>query len=312
MTVGLCLCVTFSLEVLKRKLKKKIPCYLRFSCSECQIIPPISVLRELDNLDKGGGMMNKEVIIKVIETGLLNAHRLPKYKVNPFEVWYKIYELSGKDIRHPLDTYTVDEFILDQVAESYIVSAKHWLTLVGFATGLPGGLVGLGLSSADIEEYVRTLYRLAQALGYTYGVLPNPLIKDLDLKSADYMNYVAGDILKIMIMGLGVSAVSISIVEGAKKFAEKEAKEILTKRVSDKIITRLAKQIAKLLGVRVTKGTVSKLVSRVIPVVGGGVSATLNYKAIGELGEKVQCSLKRERKKFKKYMIDKGLLPPDG
>ena len=245
----------------------------------------------------------EKFITKLLET----AYKLPGYKINPFEIWAKIGKLSGVTIKHPRDTYRVDEFILDIVAHDFIASERNRLTLTGFVSGLPGGLVSIIGTNFDVEEYVRTLYRLAQALGYIYGILPNPIVDEFSFK---YDNFIVSEILKIMALGLGVGGVSTFCVKGAKKLAEKEAKDILRKRVSEKVITKLAKEIAKHLGIRLTKATISKTILRIVPVLGGVVSGTLNYFSVEEIGKSLKVNIKKKRQKYKNYMIIKDLISP--
>ncbi|GEM_PF-3044447 len=253
---------------------------------------------------------NANVVIKVIEDGLLNAYKLPLYQVEPFEVWGKLSRAAKSLVSHSIDTYGIHEGIIDDLAQHYIDGAQKHLAMIGMTGGV-GGPVGIATMVLDIEEYVRVLYRLAQELGYLYGVLPSPLIPKEEiatLSSEDYMYTIREDILKIIALGSGVGGISLAIREVAKQIAQKEAKEILRKKISDKVITQLAKQIAKILGVKLTKKTISKTILRIVPIVGGIVSAGINYYAIGELGRSMQNAIKREREKYRQILKETGHL----
>jgi len=242
-------------------------------------------------------------------TGLLETgyNKLPGYKIDPFEIWDRVGEISGEIIKHPRDTYKVDEFILDIVADDFIDSERNRLTLTGIVLGIPGGPISVGSSGVDIEEYVRTLFRISQALGYIYGILPNPLIDDFNFKHG---NFIVAEILKIMALGIGMGGVSVAFVEGAKKLAEKEAKDIMRKRISDKLITKLAKEIANHLGMKLTKSTISKSVLKFVPILGGLASGFMTYLSVEKLGKSFKTEIKKRRQEYKSYMIRKGLIPP--
>ncbi|WP_456419169.1 hypothetical protein [Thermovibrio sp.] len=253
---------------------------------------------------------NANVVIKVIEDGLLNAYKLPLYQVEPFEVWGKLSRAAKSLVSHSIDTYGIHEGIIDDLAQHYIDGAQKHLAMIGMTGGV-GGPVGIATMVLDIEEYVRVLYRLAQELGYLYGVLPSPLVPKEEiatLSSEDYMYTIREDILKIIALGSGVGGISLAIREVAKQIAQKEAKEILRKKISDKVITQLAKQIAKILGVKLTKKTISKTILRIVPIVGGIVSAGINYYAIGELGRSMQNAIKRERERYRQILKETGHL----
>ena len=250
------------------------------------------------------------VVIKVFEEKLSEAYKLPFYRVTPFEVWGKLGTRAGRPVTHSIDTYKIHEGIIDDLAKEYIDDAQKHLAAVGM-TGVFGGPVGVATAILDLEEYVRVMYRLAQELGYLYGVLPSPFISGSELSSMsddDYMYNIRGDILKVIAIGSGIGGVSLAVTEVAKRIAQKEAREILSKKISDKVITQLIKQIAKVLGVKITKKTISKTVLRVVPVVGGIISAGINYMAIGKLGENMKNGLKKEREKYRELLIESGFL----
>jgi uncharacterized protein YaaW (UPF0174 family) len=149
---------------------------------------------------------------------------------------------------------------------------------------------------------------MSQKLGHVYGVIPNPLIEEVPLDKKVYLRSVEEDILKVLLIGLGAGGVSIGIKEISKFLAEKEAKEIVRKKISDKLITKIAKQVAKMLGKQITKAQIARGASKVIPVIGGGVSAVVNYIAIGKAGDNFKKGLKKERKKVIKILKKEGRL----
>lgn len=248
-----------------------------------------------------------EPIIDII----LSAGKLPGYKKHPLDTYdymQKTCAITG--LKHPKDIYNIDIKILLMSAEKIVVKHKREYALSGFAAGLPGGPWGMAAGNAiDLEEYLRGLFVLSQEIGHVYGIIPNPFIADISHSVDEYFESVKEQILKSILIGLGVGGVSIGITEIAELIAEKESEEILREKVSEKIVTELAKNIGKAIGVKVTTSGVSKLVSRAIPIIGGLVNAYFNYKAVELIGNNLIKNFKREHLKNKprvKEFWDKG------
>lgn len=218
---------------------------------------------------------------------ILKAGSLPGYKKHPFDTYAEIAKLTGiTGINHPRDVFVQDIKQLRIAAENLIGSHKRWAASVGFATGAPGGLVGLfGGTAVDLEEYLRRLFLLAQEVGQVYGLIPNPFTESIDDSMDNYFESAKEEILKAMLIGLGTGVVTMGVVQIAKLIAEKEANEIVKKKISEKVITKMAMELAKLLGIRLTKKGLAQIVGKSIPIVGGGVNAVVNYKAIDTIGE---------------------------
>lgn len=236
---------------------------------------------------------------------ILSAGHLPGFKKHPFETYNfmkKTFSVTG--IEHPKDLYNIDKIILRMSAEKIIVKHKREFALAGLAAGLPGGPWGMAAGNAiDLEEYLRSLFGLAQEIGHVYGIIPNPFIEDIANSVDDYFEGAKEQILKSVLIGLGVGSVSMGITEIADLLAQ-ESEEILFDKVSERMITELAKRIGKALGVEVTMKSTSKLVSSAIPIIGGIVNAYFNYKAVDLIGKNLIKNFEREHLKVKPRVIE--------
>lgn len=236
---------------------------------------------------------------------LTNAYKLPNWGIHPFDTYNKFSKFSGIFINHPRDLYFINEELLDKFSENLIYSYCKKIAAIGFALGIPGGPISYPSLIGDIEEYLRATFNLSQEMMYIYGVIPHPLTEKIEADQNLFFESIREETLKAMAIAFGASSISIISKEISKKIAEKEAKEILNKKVSEKVITQLAKKIAKLLGIKLTKKSISKFVLRVIPVIGGVTSGIINYKSFQEIGDNLRNGIKKEREEIRKILDNK-------
>ena len=171
--------------------------------------------------------------------------------------------------RTPVDLYS-DE-ILDKVAAGVINSHLLLATSTSFLAGLPGGYAAWGTIPVDIVQFYGNALVLAQKLAYIYGW---PTFYDengeIDSETRSVLTVLMG-----VMMGSHVARKllfkyqPIAVTAFAKQFAKKP----LTKT----IYYPLVKQVGKWIGIQVTKGTFAKGVSKIIALIGGGISGALTY-----------------------------------
>jgi len=231
---------------------------------------------------------------------ILSASKMPGYKRHPYDTYAQIKKVHGiANIQHPQDVYGIDINILRKTAQGIIGDHQRWFAATGFAAGLPGGPIAVATAVVDIEEYLRRIFLLSQEIGHVYGLIPNPFSEKVDDDIDIYFETVKEEILKAMLIGLGAGGFTIGVAEVAKMLAEKEAKDIVAKKINDKVITQLVKEIAKFLGKKVTKDQIAKGVLKFVPIVGGGINAVGNYNAIGYIGENLIESFEKEHNSVK-------------
>lgn len=237
--------------------------------------------------------------------------KLPYAKVHPIETYAQLSFLGINDVKHPRDLYKIDSSILEKCAKTFVAKERIKLASIGFTTGLPGGPVAItGGALIDMEEYVRRIFILAQKIGHTYGLIPIPFVDIIPDTIEDYLDSVQEEILKAVMLGFGVAGISMGIAQIFKLIAEKEAKDILKKKISDKAVTELSKSVAKAIGKEVTKKTISRTVGRFIPIIAGGINAIFAYFALKKIGNNLIKNMLREHIEAKplvlKYWEDKS------
>lgn len=171
------------------------------------------------------------------------------------------------------------------IAENLILKRTSESSIASFLTGLPGGLAMAATIPADVLQFFGMILRLAQELSYLYGaqdLWENGQVDDERVKSQLIM--YCGVMFGISGAAAGVRVLSTQI---AKTTLKKLPQKALTKTFWYPII----KQIGKAIGVKVTKSTVAKGVSKAIPVIGGVISGTLNFVSMKPMAKKLHEAL---------------------
>ncbi|MDR2406361.1 MAG: EcsC family protein [Deltaproteobacteria bacterium] len=159
---------------------------------------------------------------------------------------------------------------MDKVAASAIKFHTNFSTITSFALGIPGGFALFGTVPADLIQFYFHIMQLAQKLAYVYG------FPDLEGASDD-------DFLLIMTMFIGlmsgVEGAAVAIKEVAEMLAKTAVKKLPQLTLTKTFIYQIVRQISRLLGVRMTKKIFASAVSKIIPLVGGLVSALITFLA---------------------------------
>lgn len=221
------------------------------------------------------------------------AINTPGVKVNRENFLQK--ELKGKVPQSVIDDAIqngtikagISKELASKLAQNIINSKCVLTTTVSFATGLPGGFLGiLGGSSVDIVQYFGNFFNLAQRLMYIYGYKD---ISELDSSQTDIMIAMLG-------AASGVEAAQIFIAKQLPKLAEKIAAKAISKQVSKNLIKKIANKVLVAIGKKgismFTGEEIAKLIGRSVPIVGGIVSGTLTLVSFKPMAKRLNKSLK--------------------
>lgn len=239
-----------------------------------------------------------------ISTVVQYIGKLPYAKVHPDETYAQLSLLGINDIRHPRDLYTYDPALLSKCAKTFIEKERIKLAGIAFGTGLSGGAVSItGGVLLDMEEYVRRIFILAQKVGHTFGIIPIPFVKYIPDNIEDYFDSVHEEILKVVLLAFGTAGISMGIAQFSKLLAEREMKEIIHRKISEKSVTELSKNVAKVLGKEVTKKSIRRTTGRIIPIVGGAINATFAYLSLKKIGDDIVKNMMKEHLEVKPNVI---------
>jgi hypothetical protein len=230
---------------------------------------------------------------------IVQAGRLPGYKVHPFETYHylKRFVPDKHHLTHAKEIYDIDPARLDKVADKIIKKHLQRFAATGAAVGAPGGPVAMfGGAVVDIEEYIRRMFLLTQELGHVYGVVPNPLTYEESRSPDDYFKAVQPELLNTMLVSLGGDG-EIATLKAVGTEEEKRERE----KLDEELLYQVAVKIAEFVGRKQLKKHATKMLGRSVPLVGGGINGTLNYYYLNKLGKNMKKHLREEHDEVRKY-----------
>lgn len=224
-----------------------------------------------------------------LENIISSAVQIPGVKVDRKKFLAEIFASEEYPIQDVLDlgpiAVGVSQDRLASLAHKLILKRTSQSSAASFAAGIPGGLAMAATIPADVLQFFGMALRLAQELSYLYGAqdlwqdgqLDDEKVKNQLLLYCGVMFGVSG----------AVSGVRVLSTQIAKTTMKKLPQKALTKTFWYPII----KQIGKAIGVKITKSTVAKGVSKAIPVIGGVISGNLNFASMMPMANRLQAAL---------------------
>ena len=169
----------------------------------------------------------------------------------------------------------VSRKLLDKLANDAISFETKKSTALSFAAGIPGGFAMLGTVPADLAQYYVHSLRIMQKLAYLYGW--KEFLTDLD-------DIDDGTIAQ---MGLffGVLLGVAGAAESMRDFARMIVAPAIEKRVARKALMKttwypVVMKSLRVIGVSVTKQSMAKTMSKILPLIGGVISGGMTFVAL--------------------------------
>lgn len=224
-----------------------------------------------------------------LESVITNAIQLPGVKVDRKKFLAEMFATETAEIQEVLDLGPVAANIsherLNVLAAKHIIKRTSESSIASFVAGIPGGLAMAATIPLDILQFFGMALRLAQELSYMYGA------DDLWLDGKVDDEKVQSQLLLYCGVMFGVSGA----VSGVRVLSTQIAKTTLRK-LPQKALTKtfwypIVKQMGKAIGLKVTKTTVAKGVSKVVPVIGGLVSGGLNFASMMPMAKRLHNAL---------------------
>lgn len=228
-----------------------------------------------------------------LEVVLNNCLKVPGVKVNRREFLLSTFEdyCKNKDI----NIYTianvgpvkagVSRTDIRKIATSIIEKRTIQSTGVSFVAGLPGGLAMAASIPADTLQFFAVALRLAQELAYIYGYDDMWQNGELDGEK------VKNELTLFLGVMFGVSGASSALKVISANISKQMLKKLPQKALTKTIYYPIIKKIASIIGVKLTKQTFAKGVSKVVPVLGGVVSGGLTYFSMKPMGKRLRDTL---------------------
>lgn len=227
---------------------------------------------------------NESYALKVINESL----KLPSIKVDRPEFLMKTFGEQVDDIQKLIDEgpqvfFSKEE--LDEKAQKAINVTVLKSSSLSFASGLPGGFAMAATIPADIAQFYGYSLKLAQEISYIYGY--NNIWNDQGELTEDAKNTL---ILYLGIM-LGVSSSGAAVRILSNKMAAQAFKRIPQKALTKTVYYPIIKKVMAVFGTKLTKATFAKGISKVIPLIGGAVSGSMNYFSLKPMANRLKDEL---------------------
>jgi hypothetical protein len=208
---------------------------------------------------------------------LRTALALPGVKVDRKAfLWRALSKhVTEKVLQSAIDTSPakagVSKNTIRRIATASIKWHRAGVSSVSFASGLPGGWWIAGTVPADLTQFFWHVLVILQKLAYLYG-WPELFSEDSELDE---------ETLLILAVFIGVMLGAESAAKVLGDIAQRAAAQVL-KRLPGETLTkwglyRLAREVAKWIGIKLTEDSFARHVSRIVPILGGIISGTVTW-----------------------------------
>ena len=222
---------------------------------------------------------NKEIVSDImLEEIISKAIQIPGVKVdrNKFlaECFSSEVDLLENIINNGPVSAGITKEEINNIANKLIIRRTSQSSIASFAAGIPGGFAMAATIPADMLQFFGMSLRLAQELSYLYGsddLWSNGQVDDEKVKNQ-------------LILYCGVMFGVSGAVSGVRILSTQVAKTAL-KKIPHKALTKtfwypMIKKICSFVGYTLTKKSLASGVSKVIPVIGGVISGTINFASM--------------------------------
>lgn len=185
---------------------------------------------------------------------------------------------------------------IDRIANAVIKSHVLQVTTVSAVAGLPGGWTMAATIPADIAQFYYHVFKLSQKLAYLYGY-PD-LLDENGNATDDTINLLT--VFTGVMMGVGGANNAIKAI--SRQLAMKAVKRLPQQTLTKSFIYTTVKNIAKMLGYRMTKESFAKGLGKIIPIVGGIISGGLTLATFRPCAKRLQKTMQGEMEFFYKSL----------
>ena len=185
--------------------------------------------------------------------------------------------------------------VIDEAAKGCIAHETTTVTALSTAAGIPGGLAMIGTIPGDMVQFYGHMLRIAQKLAYLYG-WPD-MFAEMDDGTMNLLTLFLG-------VMFGVQAATGAVTKIAEMLTVNVPKQLVKQALTKGTIYPIVKQVAKQLGVQMTKEIFAKGVGKIIPVVGGVVCGGLTFAMFFPMSNKLKRYLSKIAKNMDAYPQD--------
>ena len=197
--------------------------------------------------------------------------------------------LSEPHLQAAIERGTIDvvpEKILDRIAADCIKSHTKKVSLFSAAMGMPGGWAALGTVPTDIAQFYFHVLVLGQKLAYIYGF---PTL----LNEKGKLTESAVNLLTIFVGVMTGVGIAVKTLQELGEILQKQIiKKLPEYALTNGVLYPAVRRIAQFIGLKITKGSISKTLTKAVPIVSGMISGALTYKTFKPQAKRLCASLK--------------------
>jgi len=180
----------------------------------------------------------------------------------------------------------VPDKVLDRISASCIKSHTAKVTLFSTAMGIPGGWAALGTVPTDIAQFYYHVLVVSQKLAYVYGY-PDML---------DDKGHLSKSALNLLTLFVGVMTGVGVAVKALQELGEILQKQLIKKlpeyALTNGVLYPAVRKVAKYIGMSLTSGSITKGVTKALPVISGLISGAITYKSFKPQARRLSVNLR--------------------
>ena len=152
--------------------------------------------------------------------------------------------------------------------------------------GMPGGWAALGTVPTDIAQFYFHVLVLGQKLAYIYGF---PTL----LNEKGKLTESAVNLLTIFVGVMTGVGIAVKTLQELGEILQKQIiKKLPEYALTNGVLYPAVRRIAQFIGLKITKGSISKTLTKAVPIVSGMISGALTYKTFKPQAKRLCASLK--------------------
>lgn len=179
--------------------------------------------------------------------------------------------------------------VVRSIAKSSIAWHRAGVTSLSFAAGLPGGWWMAGTVPGDLSQFFWHVTVILQKLVYLHG-WPELLEDEKELDDETLLVFTV--FVGVM---FGTGAASKLLGDLAERVSTQVVKRLPQKALTKWGVYNLAKQIAKWIGVKLTKQSFARILAKAIPIVSGFISGAVTWFSFSSMCKRLHKHLERLR-----------------
>ncbi len=211
--------------------------------------------------------------------------KLPIIKVNREEFLRSEFKNSPYiDVileKGPQHVYTLDS--LKKKAEVVVKNSTNKSSVISFASGLPSNpALMMAAGGADVLQYFGFAINMAQKIAYLFG--EDELF---DENATEISEAAKTRIIAYLGVMFGAAGASSLIAKTSIKAGENIGKKVAALALTKTTWYPMLKKVGAIIGQKITKQTVQKVVTKAVPVIGGVISGGITYVTFKPMGNRL-------------------------